>query len=492
MFVNTYSENKQDLFVFQRETGKNEHNCPALENLCILKQFYDPFLTEHCMQLNDIIIYLNNILWNWPLIILFIGTSLCFTLALRCIQVRYFFAAWKFLLKPDRTAKAVSADMSPLQAFLNALSASLGNGSIGGMATALYSGGPGAALWMFLFGLLAMPIRYAEIYLSTTSGTKQLPTGPVGGPMAYLSRVGGTPLAYLYAFFCFCMALTMGNAIQANTVALGFVRIFDVSTVVIASVLFLFIVYVMFGGAARIVAVSDAIVPVKVGVFFLLAVVALWYHKASLIPALTLIIQSACSAQALAGGALGYSAQQAMRFGISRTLNAAEAGLGTAAVLFGGTTSKHPVRDALMSMISTFISANLVCFVIALIIIASGVWNNGQTSLNLTISAFETVFGTAGGWLVTFLSVSFGLGVLVAYAYIARACWLFLTGGRMVMLCNLIFCIVTFLGALAKVDLVWNMADLINAGLLAVNLCGLLFLLPIIYRGLHAYEKKQH
>lgn len=440
------------------------------------------------MQVNDLISVVNSLLW-WPTIVFFVAVACIIMIALNFIQFRYFLEAWRLLLFPRKLKGADKADMTPFQAFLNALSTSLGNGSIGGMATAIFSGGPGAALWIFIYGLLGMSIRYCEVYLSTAFGVKHWANSVVGGPMVYLSKVpGGKFLPYLYALFCFFLALTMGNAMQANTIRLGCVRILGVPNLLVAVILLAFILYVMLGGAKRIVALSDKIVPIKVGVFFLSALIVLCYHYAALIPALILIVKAAFTPQAVFGGALGFSVQQAIRFGIYRTLNASEAGLGTAAVIFGGSGSKEPVRDGIMSMLSTFISSNLVCFSVALMIIASGVWNNGQTSLDLTITAYETVFGAAGGWIVTFLSISFGLGVLVSYAYIARSCWLFLSQGRFVMVCNGIFCLATFWGALARVELIWNITDLINTALLMVNMFGILMLLPTTKRDLKQFE----
>ncbi len=441
--------------------------------------------------LNAYAVAINDFLWNWPLIIVFFIAASIITVALKFVQIRYFFRAWKLLLMPDSVKEETQGDMTPFQAFINALSASLGNGSIGGMATAVYSGGPGAAVWMFVFGLFSMAIRYCEVYLSTVFGVQQIAGGMVGGPMVYLSKVPGKKfLPLVYTTFCFAYALITGNAMQANTIQLGFVHIFGIQPIFIASGLLLFMLYVIFGGAKRIVKVSDAIVPVKVGVFFLSAIIILLYHYASVIPALMLILKAGLTPGALAGGAFGYSIQQAIRFGTSRTLNATEAGLGTAAVIFGGSGSTEPAKDGIMSMLGTFISANLVCFSIALMLVASGVWNNGKTSLDLTISAYETVFGAFGGWIVTFLSVSFGLGVLVTYAYIARNCWLFLTNGRFLIVGNLLFCFLTFLGALVKVDLVWNLADIISAFLLIINIFAILCLLPTIKRGLAEYIQR--
>jgi AGCS family alanine or glycine:cation symporter len=141
-------------------------------------------------------------------------------------------------------------------------------------------------------------------------------------------------------------------------------------------------------------------------------------------------------------------------------------------------------------MLSAFISANVVCFSFALMIVASGVWNNGLTSTALTSSAYETVFGSLGGWIVVFLSISFGMGTVVSYAYIGRACWVYLTGGRFMPIFTALFCAVTFLGALAQVEAVWNATDLVNAGLLVSNLFGILYLLPRIKQGLNEYKAK--
>lgn len=439
------------------------------------------------MDLNQWALWLNDVVWSWPLIIFLMSAGIFITCSLHFVQFRYFFKSWKLLLSPQKGT--MPADMTPFQAFLNALSASVGNGSIAGMATAIYSGGPGATVWIFIFGFVGMAVRYAEVYLSTVFGSKHFAGGIVGGPMIYLSKVpGGNYLPYIYAIFCFLLSLASGSAMQANSITMGLVRILPISALVVALALLCFMIYVMLGGAKRIVAVSDKIVPIKVGVFFTSALLVLGYHYAAIIPAFCLIIKAAFSTKALLGGVFGYTMQHAIRFGVARILNASETGLGTAAILFGGSSSVNPVNDGILSMLSSFISANLVCTMVAFMIVVSGVWNNGQTSLDLTISAYETVFGVFGGWVVTFLAISFGLGVLVTYAYIARSCWLFITGGRWVHVYSVIFCLVTFLGALAKVDLVFNSIDLVIAGLTISNFYGILMLLPKIRKGLSDYK----
>ena len=178
-----------------------------------------------------------------------------------------------------------------------------------------------------------------------------------------------------------------------------------------------------------------------------------------------------------------------MRFGVSRSILATEAGLGTAAVLFGFTGSKKPMDDAIMSMMSVFIST-LVCFMVSLCIVASGVWDNGLTSTALTIASYNTLFGQYGGWIVSFLSVSFGVGVLVTYVYIARAAWLFLTGGRLEFVFSILYCLCAFAGALVNVDVVWKSGDVVNAVMLLINLLGIAYLLPVMRKGISEFKQK--
>ena len=444
------------------------------------------------MFLNTVDTFINQLtawVWSWPLIIFVVASGLIMTVSFHFIQFRYFGRAWKYVLTPEKgTAGATEAYITPLQAFINTLSASIGNGSTAGMATAVYSGGPGAAFWIFVLGFFNMAIRFAEVYASTVF-VDQSATGVMrGGPMVYLKRVpGGSVLPYIYAFFCLMLTFVSGNAMQCNSMLLGVQRMTNLNSYVIAAVLFAFLLYIMLGGAHRIMKVSEQIIPIKVGLFFLATFIALIYHYQSIIPALKLIIESAFTSQALAGGLIGYAVQDAIRYGISITLNATEAGIGTAAILFGATGSKSPVRSGIMSMASIFVSNYLVCFALMLVIISSGVWNSGLDSTPLTSAAYETVFGTFGGWIVTFLSAIFGMGVLVAYAYIGRECWLFLTHGRFLWVYTALYCLMALFGSLSKVALIWNMIGLINAGLIAVNVYGLLYLLPHIRKGVQAF-----
>jgi alanine or glycine:cation symporter, AGCS family len=430
------------------------------------------------MDINQLVKNLSDLVWGWPLLMFVVGAAVFTTFFLNFVQIRYFFQAWKSVLLPDRSAKLVG-EMTPFQAFVNAISASVGNGSIAGMATAVAAGGPGAAFWVFVFGLFGMALRFSEVFLATNYPAASATV--LGGPLLYLTKVPGRKfLPAFYAFFALWLGLATGNAMQANSIRIGLARITGLQPLVIACILLAFICYVILGGARRIVRVNEYIVPIKIGLFFSTSIIAIVYHHQMIGHALNLIMVGAFNPAAIMGAGAGIALQQTMRLGIVRGINASEAGIGTAAIFFGSTGVREPVKNGSMSMIGSFLTANLVCFFITLIIVASGAWNNGQTSLDLTITAYESVFGTFGGWIVTFLSISFGMGTLVAYAYLSRACWLYLSNGRFENIFKVVYCVATFAGALAAVEVVWNLTDIANAGMLVANLFGILWLLPSI------------
>lgn len=431
-----------------------------------------------------------NSFMGWPIIFYVIGASIITTLALGFIQLRYFFTAWKYTFTPS--ASETKSDMSPFQAFINTLNVSIGNGSLAGMATAIYSGGPGAALWIIIITLLLMSIRFSEVFLSTHYAAHAPKNTKLGGPMLYLRAVtGGAFLAFAYAVSCFIFGLISASATQANSMALSLYTTWQIPVIVTAVILTAFIFYAVVGGAERIVKFSEMIVPLKVGLFFISAIIILLYHYASIIPALKLIVKSGLSWKAVAGGAVGFTIQQAMRYGILRSINATESGLGTAAILFGNTGSKHPVRDAIMAMATSVMSA-LVCFTVALCIVASGVWNSGATSTALTIAAYNSVFGSIGGWMVTFLSIAFGIGVMVSYAYITKAAWDAITGNRFNYLFILVYCACAFWGAqMTDVTFLWTLVDISLAFMVLINVFGIICLLPVIRSGLQSYKNLQ-
>ena len=380
---------------------------------------------------------LSDFIWGWPMIIIFSSFGIFATCYLYFAQFRFFLTSWKLVFSPAKTEVKTTGELTPFQAFINALGTGTGNGSLAGVATAIYFGGPGAAFWLLIAGFLAMIMRFAEVYVSTAISS----TGIIkGGPMVYLKKVpGGSFLPTMFAIGMLTFGLTTGNAMQANSIAVSILHTWNLSTFITALALLTFMSYVVLGGAQRIIKVSDKLVPFKVSLFMVSFLALIFYHGSNILSAFKLIFESAFFPSAVGGAVASIAVQQMIRNGISRSLSANEAGLGTASVLFGASGSDNPMRDSIMSILGMFIS-NLVCFMVALAIVVSGVWDNGLTSTALTVSAFNTLFGTYGGWLVTVLSVSFGIGVLVPYAFICKESWVYLTNGRWLNTYFVIYC----------------------------------------------------
>lgn len=442
------------------------------------------------MDLNAWISSLDAILWGWPLLTLFIGAGLIVTIACSFVQFRYLGSSLRAVLAPSKNETVTGrAELSPFQAFINSLAANTGNGSIAGMATCVFAGGPGAVVWVLVAGILGMALRFAEVYLGTCFIGKKTFHEAKGGPMLYLSLVpGGSVLPYIYAFLMCAYCFVAGNAMQVNNIGIGIGRISSINPVYIALGLTAFMAYAILGGAQRILHISDRLTPFKVMVFFIATLIVLVYYAPILPGAMAFIISEAFSPRAMAAGACAVGIQIAMKNGFIRSMNAHESGIGFAAVLFGSTESRHPVRDAILSMASTFICTFCISFPVALLLIASGVWSSGEQSLAMTISMYSTVFGSYGPWIVTFISASFGLGVIVACAYVGKQCYLFLTRGKFLWFYYLAYVAITFGGTLSRVDLIWNSINVVMAAMLIINVFGILWLLPLIVKDFRAYD----
>jgi len=435
-------------------------------------------------------------IWGLPLLMTVFTVSAFVTFQLRFVQFRYFFTSIGMLFASESQAslEQKSGDLTPLQAFINTLGANIGNGSLGGVPVALCIGGPGAIFWLIVISTFAVSLRYAEVYLGMAFIGKHRFGSAKGGPMLYLSLLpGGAILAYMFTFLCFGYAMIGGNAIQCNTVGLALYKTWGIDPYVTAFFVLAFILYILIGGAQRIVRYLDMLVPFKVAVFLISSILVLMYHYQTIPHAFYLIFKGAFYPQSFIGGTAGYALQSVFAVGLKRSVLIHEAGLGTAAIAFGSTTGEHAAKDSIMSMLSVYINTHIICLMIALSILSSGVWGNGSgdTSSALMVATYETVFGSFGGWIISFLAINFGVSVLVSYAYLGRVCWSFLTGGRFLFLFPVVYAAVAFFGTYVKVDVVWQLADIVNAGLLIINLLGLVWFIGTIRSGLNKYEAQR-
>lgn len=446
------------------------------------------------MDISTIVSLIADKIWGFPFLVGFLSICIAATIQLRLVQFRHFAEAFRMVFAPRKSSGELkqSGELTSFQAFINTLGANIGNGSLTGIPVAIYLGGPGSIFWLLIMSTFAIALRYAEVYLGMAFIGKQRFGSAKGGPMLYLSLLpAGAILSYAFAIFCLLYSFICGNVVQCNGVGLALQKTWGVSTFTTAFFVLATIAYILFGGSQRIVKYLDMLVPFKVAIFLISSLIVLIYHIHAIPHAFYLMFAYAFTSKAVAGGGIAFALQRAIAVGFQRGIFIHEAGLGTAAVAFGTTAGKNPAQDSIMSMLGVYINTHVVCLMVALSVIASGVWNNGETSSALIIDAYNTVFGQYGGWIITFLTINFGISVLVSYAYIGRVCWNFLTNNKYGFVFTLLYAGWAFLGTFMNVGLAWCASDLINAGLFVINIFGLVWFLQLIRKGLVDYEQQQ-
>ena len=440
------------------------------------------------MDISAMLSTLEKMVWSMPFLMFFFGTCLYMTIQLGFIQIRYLARSIKLLFHCDTTSNETKNDqLSPFQAFMNTLGSNIGCGCLTGIPVAIATGGPGAIFWMLVMSIFSVSLRFAEVFLATYFSDKA--TDFKSGPTYYLSLLPlGTVFSYLFGIFGLLFMLTGGGVIQCNAIGDSLLRAWNIPALYTAIFVVLFVTYVVVGGSKRIVKLLDKLVPIKVYGFLLTAFIVLAYHITAIPHALYLIMSSALNPQAVLGGSFGYAIQTAIAQGFSRGINASEAGVGTAALAFGATAGQDPVKNGIISMLGVYINTYIVCFLVALCVIASGVWNNGEIGIAMLVSAYETVFGSFGGSIVSVLVLMFAISVVVAYAYNVRICWKFLFHGKYNAACSVIYIACAGLGTVTNVKLVWSVSGIVTAGIFAVNVLGLLWFVSVIKAGLNKYR----
>jgi AGCS family alanine or glycine:cation symporter len=365
----------------------------------------------------DVIGAINSFVWGAPMMVLLIGTGIWLTLGTGFVQVRRFAHAWSLTIRgPFRFQKEgkTEGDITPFQALMTAMSATVGNGNIAGVATAIALGGPGAPVWMWLTGIVGMATKYGEALLGVKY-REPAPDGTMsGGPMYVLKNGLGLPwLGWVFALFGALAAFGVGNLVQANSVALVFRTEMGIPVWITGFFLALFTWLVIIGGIKRIATVAEFLVPIMCLVYILGGLIIILTKINEIPHALILIFKSAFSGQAAIGGFAGAGLAQAIRFGVARGIFSNEAGIGSAAIAHGAAQTKSPARQGNIAMLGVFIDTLVVNTVTTMAIVLTGAWATGLTSTTLTAHAFSEVLGVFGGWIVAFGSVTFGYSTLL-------------------------------------------------------------------------------
>jgi alanine or glycine:cation symporter, AGCS family len=420
----------------------------------------------------------------WVVVVL-LGAGAFLTVRTSFVQVRRFGEAWRVALV--RRASGATGALTPFQAFMTALAASIGTGNIAGVATAIVSGGPGALFWIWVYGFVATAIKFGEAVLGMTfretSGDSVL-----SGPMYYLRDGLRSPmLAWLFAFVAAVAALTTTPFTQPNSMALVLDTVFGIPRLASGIVIAVLTWLVIIGGIASIGRAAEKLSPLKVGLYLAGGLIVILANAARIPSVLSLVFSEAFTTRS----ALGFGMFVAMRYGIARGIYANEAGYGTAAVAYGTARSAQPTLQGLNAVIEVFIVSFVTSSISAMTILLTGVWQSGATSTAAVAAGFNTAMPTFGGWIVAFCTFLFGYTTLIGWAYYGEQFFEYILGRAVTIPYRWIYCLLIPLGAISKVDVVWAWGDLMNVLQVFPNLIGVLGLSGIVAAAARAKLQNQ-
>ena len=403
------------------------------------------------------------------LVILLFGTGLFLSVRLRFVQVRRFGEALRAFFGRAESGQGV---LSPFQAFMTALAATIGTGNIAGVAAGIVSGGPGALFWIWCYGLFATAIKFSEAVLGVRY-RDVTPAETRSGPMFYLRDGLRSPfLAMTYAVIAGIAALTTTPFTQTNSIALVLDTEFGVPRIASGIAVAVLTWLVIIGGIRSIGRAAEKLTPLKVGLYLVGGLVVIVSFASRIPDVLALVFREAFSFRATAGGSIAILV--AMRYGLARGLYASEAGYGTAAVAYGTARSSHPMHQGLNAVMEVFIVSFVTCTITAMVILLTGAYVSGQTSTAAVASAFNAAVPRFGGWIVAFCVFLFGYTTLIGWAYYGERFLEYWLGPRVVLPYRWAYCLLIPFGAAARVELVWAWGDLMNALQIFPNLIGLI------------------
>ncbi len=427
---------------------------------------------------------INSYAWGVPMLVLILGTGLYLTVLLTFMPVRKLPYGFRMLWR-GRSLQG-EGDISAFNALMTSLSATIGTGNIAGVATAIAAGGPGALFWMWITALVGMATKYSEAVLAVRYREVDEAGNHVGGPMFYIRNGLGRRWAWMgtaFAVFGAAAGFGIGNTVQANSVADALSQSIHLPKVATGLILAVLAALVLIGGIRRIAQVAGKLVPLMAVAYIAAGVVILALHAAAIPDALGLIVKHAFTPTAATGGFLGAAVSTAIRWGVARGIFSNEAGLGSAPIAHAAASTTSPVRQGVIAMLGTFIDTIVVCSITGLVLVISGVWNNGDSGASLSATAFDTALpGGAGQYIVSFGLAIFAFTTLLGWSYYGEKCVEYLFGYRSLTYFRILWVLAIPLGAVMKLDRVWLIADTLNAFMALPNLVALLLLSPVVLK----------
>ncbi|WP_100065523.1 alanine/glycine:cation symporter family protein [Miniphocaeibacter massiliensis] len=436
--------------------------------------------------IENIVSVINSITRDKILLAILPLTGIFFTLYLGFPQIRRLPSAFKQTFgglfdKEENKRRKAAGEVTSFQALSVAVAAQVGTGNIVGVATAIVLGGPGAVFWMWMAAFLGMGTIFAEAILAQKYRERDSEGELIGGPAYYIkngikNKTLGKILATTFSVLIIIALGLIGNMVQANSIAATVGSSIAVDPIWVGIIVMVLAGMVFLGGIGRIASFAEKIVPVMAIFYISLAIYAMFAYSSEVVPVLKTIFREAFSTGALIGGGAGIAIQKAMTFGVSRGLFSNEAGMGSTPHAHATAKVNHPLEQGLTAIIGVFISTFLICTATAVVILVTEANFLDKPVALITQEAFYTVFGNFGKHALTICISCFSFTTIVGWYYFGESNIKFLFGEKLLTPYRLVVLSFVFIGAIAKVDLVWELADMFNSLMVIPNLIAIVML----------------
>lgn len=417
---------------------------------------------------------INAFLYSYVLIVLLVGAGVFFTFKMKFIQFRLIPEMFKLITESAPKDKSGKKGISSFQAFTISAASRIGTGNIAGVATAIALGGPGAIFWMWMIALIGSASALIESTLAQVYKVKDHKTGMFrGGPAYYMEK--GLNKRWMGILFAIVITITYGfifNAVQANTISIAFEESFGTNRIVIGVIMAALTGVIVFGGLKRIVSFTQIVVPVMAILYIIIALVVVIVNITEIPGVFMLIIKSAFGLEEAFAGMLG----AAIMNGIKRGLFSNEAGMGSAPNAAATASVTHPVKQGLIQALGVFIDTLLVCTATAAIVLLGDAYvQSDATSVNLTQVSLVSSLGDWSGSLLAVIVFMFAFSTVIGNYYYGESNIGFIKDSKSGLFFFRIFVILFVLfGAIAKVQVVWDLADLFMGIMAIINLIAIL------------------
>lgn len=420
------------------------------------------------------------------MIVLLLGTHVFLTFRLRIPQ-RKLLTGIRISIQKDSDAEG---DVSQFGALATALAATIGTGNIVGVATAVALGGPGAVLWCWLTGIFGMATKYAEALLAVKYRVTAKDGHTYGGPMYALERgLGMRWLAILFAVFTALASFGIGCTVQANSIALLASETFGIPAWIVGLFVCILAASVIIGGVKAIARVCTVFVPFMAVLYVIGCIVILVMNSDFVWPALQLIVQSAFNPSAAGGGFVGATVMMAARYGIARGLFSNESGMGSAPIVAAAAQTRNPVRQALVSSTGTFWDTVIICALTGLVLVSSILaypdisYADGAALTKVAFSKIPYI----GAPLLSFGILTFAFSTILGWSYYGESAVNYIEHRQSNRFYRILYIVALFFGSIISLDIIWNIADCMNALMAIPNLVALLLLSNVAARETDKY-----